>query len=72
MDSPAGAAGTRALVKLPSLPRRSQTGTRSKAVGCQYDYGKSRLPGIPYEVSLLATWTRRLSPVKWELIARLR
>lgn len=67
----AGAAGTKALVKLPSLPRRSQTGTWSNAVGCQYDCRKS-LPGILYEVSLLATWTRRLSAVKRELIAHLR
>ena len=41
-------------------------------MGCQYNCRKSRLPGILCEVSLLATWTKRLSPVKRELIAHLR
>lgn len=70
--SPAGAAGTRALVKLPSLRRGSQTGTWSAAVGCQDNCRKCRLPGILCEGSPLATWIRRLSAAKQELIAHLR
>jgi hypothetical protein len=49
-------------------PDRNMEQCSGLSVHCR----KSRLPSILCEVSLLPTWTRRLSPVKPELIAQLR